>query len=64
MLAPGVHCREYDSLVEREDGSGLVIWVWLNDGGLATLFISFAELEQRAHQVFESQHAPQGMVLQ
>jgi hypothetical protein len=63
MLASGIHCREYDSVVEREDGSGLTIWVWLTDGGLATLFISFAELEQRAHQVFESQHAPVGVRL-
>jgi hypothetical protein len=64
MISVGIHYSKYDSVVEREDGSGLTIWVWLNDGGLATLFISFAELEQRAHQVFESQHAPQGMVLQ
>ena len=64
MLASGIHYREYDYVVEREDGSGLTIWVWLNDGGLATLFIPFAELEQRAQQVWESEHAPQGMLLQ
>jgi hypothetical protein len=63
MLAPGIHFREYDSAVEREDGSGLTIWVWLTDGALATLHIPFAELEQRAHQVSESQHAPIGVRL-
>ena len=64
MLPLGTDFDELDSVVQREDSSGITVWFSCTDGSFATLFVPFDEVRARSIQVSESTRAPQGVRLQ
>jgi hypothetical protein len=53
MLSPGIGMECVRSVDEVEDGSGIMLWIDLNDGGTAALFLPWAEIERRAVLVMD-----------
>jgi hypothetical protein len=64
VIPPGIEIVALHSALVSDDGENISLYLDLSDGSTASVYVSFADLRQRAHIIEEATQAPAGVALQ